>query len=135
MKKANLSPNAFRYWSRCKAAKYEDGRAVFLHKESIIKKYQYLINDCTKLDGFVQSQAFCNFTGIAPSHLIKSNGADIYKILDIMIVENIKFINLRALLNSLDIPHDSTIYIERCSYFAPLEKKIQLTKNLCVGYY
>ena len=135
MKLANISPNAFRYWNRCIAAKYEAGRAVFLHKKFIQKKYLHLVEKCTPLNGYVQSQAFCRYTTLAPSHLVKSNRANLYDILEIKIVEDIKFINLKKFYDDLGLDSSSVIYIEKCKYFAPLEKKIKLTKELCLGYY
>lgn len=135
MKKAGISPNAFRYWSRAVAAKHEEGRAVFLHKDHVHKKYKDLIQKCSSLDGYIQSQAFCRFTNLAPSHLIESNKANLYDVLDIKVVEDIKFVNLRKFYDDFGLNESQVIYIEKCRYFAPLEKKIKITKGLCVGYY
>ncbi len=135
MKLAAISPNAFRYWKDCIAVKYYKSRVVFIHKDFIHKKYNYLVEKCTNLEGYIQSSSFCRYTNLPMSHLTKSNHSKIYQLLDIKVVEGIKFINLKFFLSNYELDYSHTIYIEKCKYFAPLEKKIKLTKNLCLGYY
>jgi len=135
MRKAELSSNAYRFWGGVKAAKYEGSRVVFLEASSVLSKYISIANECFRLDGYIQSQAFCKFSSLAPSNLVASNNGALHKILGILVLEGVKFVNMRLLLKAFNIPQNSTIYIERCSYFAPLEKKVKLTKKLCLGYY
>jgi hypothetical protein len=135
MKIANLSPNAFRYWKDCIAARYDKSRIVYIHKKYIHKKYKNLANKCTNLDGCIQSAPFCRYTNLPSSHLTKSNNSALYELLDIKTVEGVKFVNLNSFLDKFNLNNSFTIYIEKCRYFAPLEKKIKLTKSLCLGYY
>ena len=134
---AGISSNAYRYWKRIEAAKFDDARVVFLRKESILPKYKEIITQCTDLTGMVQSQAFCKYTGLAPSHLIEHNQSCIYKILDILDVCDVKFVNLKKFYDDLELDYNYHIYIEKCKYFgpSPFEKKIQLSNGICVGYY
>jgi len=135
MKLAGISPNAFRYWKGCVASKYDKSRVVYLQKHYIHKKYQNLISKCTPLDGLIQSAPFCRWTNLPSSHLTKSNHSTIYNLFEIHFIDGIKFINLKAFLDKFELDYSYTIYIEKCKYFAPLEKKIHLSKNLCLGYY
>lgn len=132
-----ISSNAYRFWKEVHAARYDGSRAVFLQKSSILKKYQPIIPTCTNLAGFVQAQAFCAFTGIAPSHLIENNGSSLYQKLEIIHICGIKFVNLKKLYDDVGLDYDYNIYVEKCKYFgpSPLEKKIILTKDMCLGYY
>ncbi len=134
---AGISSNAYRYWKGVEAAKFDDARVVFLRKESILPKYKALIKECTDLSGMVQSGAFCKYTGLAPSHLIEHNHSCIYKALEIIDVCDIKFVNLKKFYDDLGLDYHYHIYIEKCKYFgpSPLEKKIELSSGICVGYY
>ena len=134
---AGISSNAYRYWKGVEAAKFDDARVVFLRKESIIPKYKPIIQHCTNLTGMVQSQAFCKYTGLAPSHLIEHNHSCIYKTLEIIDVCDVKFVNLKKFYDDLELDYNYHIYIEKCKYFgpSPLEKKIHLSNGICVGYY
>lgn len=135
--KVGISSNAYRFWKHVKAAKYDSSRVVFLEKKNILDKYQEIAQNCTNLSGMVQSSAFCNYTGIASSHLIASNNSSLYKILDIVDVCGIKFVNLKKFYDDLDLDYRYNIYVEKCKFFgpSPLEKKIKLTNELCLGYY
>ncbi len=135
MRLAGISPNAFRYWRDCIATKYYKSRVVYIHKKFVHKRYKSLIEKCSDLEGYIQSAPFCRYTNLPPSHLIKSNNSEIYKLLNIKIVEGVKFVNTKKFLSTFGLDMSYTIYIEKCRYFAPLEKKIKLTKNLCLGYY
>jgi hypothetical protein len=135
MQLAGISPNAYRYWNDVASATYDNARAVFLEKETIHKKYKHLLKQCTPLDGLVQSSAFCALTNLPSSHLIKSNGSKIYDILEIKHICGFKFVNLQKFFNDYGLNKSHTIYIEKCHYFAPLEKKIKLTNSLCMGFY
>lgn len=135
--KAGISSNAYRYWKNVEAAKFDDARVVFLRKESILPRYKAILKECTDLTGMVQSQAFCKYTGLAPSHLIEKNNSCIYKALDIIDVCDVKFVNLKKFYDDLNLNYNYHIYIEKCKYFgpSPFEKKIQLSHGICVGYY
>ncbi len=132
-----ISSNAYRFWKDVKAAKYDGCRAVFLDKRTIYKKYQNIIPTCKDLCGFVQSQAFCAYTGIAPSHLIEKNNSQLYKKLEIINLHGIKLVNLKKLYDDLGLDYSFNIYVEKCKYFgpSPLEKKIRLSPEMCLGYY
>ncbi len=134
---AGISSNAYRYWKDVEAVKFDDARVVFLRKESILDKYKPLLKRCTDLTGMVQSQAFCKYTGLAPSHLIEHNHSCIYKALEIIDVCDIKFVNLKKFYDDLGLDYHYHIYIEKCKYFgpSPFEKKINLSNGICVGYY
>lgn len=135
--KVGISSNAYRFWKNIKAAKYDSSRAVFLDKKTILDKYQKTLENCTDLSGMVQSQAFCTYTGIASSHLIASNNSSLYQILDIIDICGIKFVNLKKFYDDLGLDYKYNIYVEKCRFFgpSPLEKKIKLTNELCLGYY
>lgn len=135
MELANLSPNAFRYWKDCIAAKYDKSRIVYIHRKYIHRKYKDLVQKCTNLDGYIQSAPFCRYTNLPSSHLTKSNKSTLYELLGIKTIEGVKFVNLKSFLEKFNLDNSSIIYIEKCRYFAPLEKKIKLTKTLCLGYY
>ena len=134
---AGISSNAYRYWNGVEAAKFDDARVVFLRKESVLPKYKEIAQQCTNLFGMVQSQAFCKYTGLAPSHLIEKNHSCIYEALDIIDICDIKFVNLKKFYDDLKLEYKYHIYIEKCKYFgpSPLEKKINLSSGICVGYY
>ena len=134
---AGISSNAYRYWNYVEAAKYDDARVVFLRKDTILPKYKSIIEQCKNLSGMVQSQAFCKYTGLAPSHLIEHNHSCIYNVLEIVDVCDIKFVNLKKFYDDLGLHYNYHIYIEKCKYFgpSPFEKKIQLSNGICVGYY
>ncbi|WP_458700540.1 cysteine permease [Sulfurospirillum sp. 1307] len=135
--KVGISSNAYRFWKSVKAAKYDGSRIVFLDKRTIIPKYHEVISTCKDLSGFVLASAFCKYTGIAPSHLIKSNNSSLYEKLDIFEIFGIKFVNLKEFYDDLGLDYGYQIYVEKCKYFgpSPLEKKIKLTQELCLGYY
>ncbi len=136
-KKANISPNAYRYWQGVSAAHFESSRTIFLLKKSIPKKYETIASQCTDLSGFVLSSAFCSFTGLASSHLTRSNSSKLYEKLSIKQIGKIKFVNLKKFYDELGLSYEKSLYIEKCCFFSPepLEKKIQLTPTMCVGYY
>lgn len=92
---------------------------------------------CQDLSGLVASSAFCSFTGLASSHLTKSNHSNLYEKLRILSIEGIKFVDLKQFYDDIELPYHYNIYIEKCHFFspAPLEKKIKLTDTLCIGYY
>lgn len=134
---ARISSNAYLFWKNIIIGKFENSRVVFLMKNSILSKYQNTVLKCSNLDGLVLSSAFCSFTGLAPSNLIKSNGSQIYPLLEICEISGIKFVNLKKFYDDLGLKYDLRIYIEKCKYFSPtpLEKRIRLTQSLCLGYY
>jgi hypothetical protein len=136
-KLANINANSYRYWANGISARYDGGKAVFLHKQHIIKKHLNIIPRCTSLDGLVSASAFCALTGLAPSHLNDCNDSSLLKILDIKMIENVKFVHLKSFYEHLGIEPTYNVYIEKCKYFSPtpLEKRIKITKTLCVGYY
>ncbi len=136
-KKAGISPNAYRYWKDVIAATYDGSRSVFLLKNSVNKKYEDVVKNCSNLTGFVPSSAFCSFTGLSSSHLTKSNNSKLYDRLHVSIIDGVKFVNLQRFYDDLGLSYDYNIYIEKCCYFSPepLEKKIKLTNTMCVGYY
>ncbi len=132
-----ISSNAYRFWKSVKAVKYDESRVVYIEKNSIPAKYQHYIKKCTDLSGYVQAQAFCKYTGLASSHLTKSNGSKIYTIFEILQIKSVKLINLKMFYDYLGLDYNYHIYIEKCRYFGPfpLEKKIKLGGGMCVGYY
>ncbi|MFK5881439.1 MAG: cysteine permease [Sulfurospirillum sp.] len=134
---ADISSNAYRFWKGVRAVKYDESRVVYLEKKSIPYKYRNYIDGCADLSGYIQAQAFCKYTGLASSHLIKSNNSKIYKIFDILQVRKVKFINLKNFYDYIGLDYNYHIYIEKCRYFGPfpLEKKIKLDGGMCVGYY
>lgn len=106
--------------------------------KSILPKYRSIVAKCTDLSGMVQSQAFCKYTGLAPSHLIEGNNSCIYKALNIIDVCDIKFVNLKKFYDDLNLDYGYHIYIEKCRYFEitrPWKKRFQLSSGICVGYY
>lgn len=134
---AKISPNAYLFWKKIIVAKFENSRVVFLMKDRILQKYKHIISQCSNLDGLVLSSAFCSFTGLAPSNLVKSNASQIYPLLEICEISGIKFVNLKKFYDDFGLKYDLRIYIEKCKYFSPtpLEKRIRLTQSLCLGYY
>jgi len=134
---SGISSNAYRYWKNVQAAKYDGSRVVFLDKRTTLLKYEKIISTCKDLTGLVQSQAFCNFTGIAPSHLIEKNNSCLYKKLEIIDLYGIKLVNLKKFYDDLELDYKYHIYVEKCKYFgpSPFEKKIRLSPEMCLGYY
>ena len=132
-----ISSNAYRFWKNVRAARYDGCRAIFLDKQTILPKHQDALLTCTDLSGFVQSQAFCNYTGLASSHLIEKNNSVLYKLFEIKTIEGIKFVNLKKFYDDFELDYNYNIYVEKCKYFgpSPLEKKIRLSKEMCLGYY
>lgn len=136
-RKAEISSNAYLYWKNGISAKYDGSRTVFLQKQSIPVKFKKAAQNCSSLSGLVSSYAFCTFTGLASSHLVKSNNSKMYKLLRIVSICGIKFVDLRKFYDDLNLSYDYHLYIEKCHFFSPnpLEKKIKLTETMCVGYY
>lgn len=134
---ANISSNAYRFWKNVKSVKYDESRIVYLKKSTIPARYDDYVAKCTNLDGFVQTQAFCKFTGLAPSHLTRSNKSKIYDIFNILKIGSVKLVNLDDFYDYLGLDKNLHIYIEKCKYFGPfpLERKIKLGGGMCVGYY
>ncbi|AJC84023.1 hypothetical protein [Campylobacter peloridis] len=134
---AGISKNAYKFWKNVKAARYQGTRVIFLHKKNILAKHQHLIKECENLSGYVLASAFCSFTTLAPSHLVEKNNSQIYKILKIKEVCGVKFVNLKAFYDFLNLDYNYNIYIEKCHFFSPtpLEKRIKITDTMCVGYY
>lgn len=136
-KKAGISSNAYLFWKDIISAKAQNSRIVFLHKRSIPLRYQPYLDECSSLNGLVLSSSFCLFTGLASSHLTRSNGSRLYGLLDIQEICGIKFINLKKFYDDLGLGYNLQIYIEKCRFFSPtpFEKRIKLTDTLCLGYY
>lgn len=132
---AGLSPNAFRYWKNLSSARYEGSRTLFLRKSTVPEKYRELLGRTTDLSGCVLSGAFCRFTGLSPSLLVTSNKSAFKQVVALRRVGRTKLVDLRAFYDRLGLRYDYYIYIDKCCHFSPLEKKIPLTKTLCVGYY
>jgi len=136
-KKAGISNNAYLFWKGIISAKFENSRIVFLHKKSILTKYTQIANECSDLSGLILTSAFCSFTTLANSHLIKSNGSKLYPFFELKEICGIKFINLKKFYDDFGLDYSLRIYIEKCKFFspAPFEKCIKLTDTLCLGYY
>lgn len=136
-KLAGISKNAFKFWKNALVASYQGTRIIFLHKNHILSKHQEALKLCSDLSGFTLASAFCSFTTLSPSHLVKKNGSQIYKLLELKELCGVKFVNLKAFYDSLGLSYEKYIYIEKCHFFSPtpLEKRIQITPSLCVGYY
>ncbi|MCR4941163.1 MAG: cysteine permease [Campylobacter sp.] len=134
---AKISSNAYLFWRDIVSAKFENSRVVFLHKKSIPPKYSAALKLCSDLNGLALSSAFCSFCGLASSHLIKSNRSKFYELIQIREVCGIKFVNLKKFYDDYGLDYSLRIYIEKCKFFSPtpFEKKIKLTKSLCLGYY
>jgi hypothetical protein len=134
---SGISSNAYRFWKKVQAAKYDGSRIVFLNKRTTLSKYSQIVSTCTNLTGFVQSQAFCKFTGIAPSHLVEKNNSILYKKLEIIDLYGIKLVNLKKFYDDLGLDYKYNIYVEKCKYFgpSPFERKIKLSTEMCLGYY
>ena len=135
MKKAELSNNAFRYWSKSVIVKYPNSRICFIKKDTVSKKYTHLVEKCTNLKHLLLASSFCQLTNLPYSHITKSNNSSMLNLLEIKEISGFKFINFTSFLNEFNLTKSHTIYIEKCHYFAPLENKIELTKSLCMGYY
>ncbi|TQR60405.1 cysteine permease [Campylobacter troglodytis] len=136
-KLAKISKNAYKFWKNAFVARYSGSRFVFLHKNHILAKHKDALNSCTCLNGFILASAFCSFTTLSPSHLVEKNGSQIYKLLEFKELCGVKFVNLKAFYDLLGLSYEKYIYIEKCHFFSPtpLEKRIQITPSLCVGYY
>ena len=94
-KVAGISKNAYKFWKNAMVARYQGTRVIFLNKDCILKKHQNSLNLCDDLSGFTLASAFCSFTTLSPSHLVKKNNSQIYKLLEIKEVCGIKFVNLK----------------------------------------
>ncbi|TQR32424.1 cysteine permease [Campylobacter sp. MIT 99-7217] len=134
---ANISKNAYKFWKNAYVARYQGTRTIFLHKSCILPKHYQALSSCDDLNGFTLASAFCSFTTLAPSHLVEKNNSQIYHLLELKEICGIKFVNLKAFYDLLNLSYDKYIYIEKCHFFSPtpLEKRIKLTSSLCVGYY
>ncbi|MGG7049218.1 MULTISPECIES: cysteine permease [unclassified Campylobacter] len=136
-KNAQISGNAYLFWRGAISAKFENSRIVFLHKKTIPQRYTATAKDCTNLNGLVLTSAFCSFTGLASSHLIRSNGSKLYELFELSEICGVKFINLKKFYDDFGLDYSLRIYIEKCKFFSPtpFEKRIKLTDTLCLGYY
>lgn len=136
-KEAGISSNAYLFWRGAIQAKFPRSRTVFLRKDSLPRRYASAIKRCDKLDGLVLASAFCAFTGLASSHLVRSNGSSFYSLVDIREICGIKFVNLKKFYDDFGLGYDLQIYIEKSKFFSPspLERQIRLTSTLSLGYY
>ncbi|AQW80903.1 cysteine permease [Campylobacter pinnipediorum] len=136
-KNANISSNAYLFWKNTISAKFQNSRTVFINKKTIPSKFNQALKQCTELNGLVLSNAFCSFTGISNSHLVKSNKSKFYDLVEIKEISGIKFVNLKKFYDDLSLDYNLNLYIEKCKFFSPtpFEKKIKLTDTLCLGYY
>lgn len=136
-KLAGISKNAYTFWRDVHAARYRGGRAIFLLASSLPDKYAHLGKKCSDLGGLVLASAFCEFSGLAPSHLVCGNKSSMFKLLDIQIICGFKFVNLKKFYDDLGLSYDKQIYIEKSKFFSPspLERQIRLTPTLSLGYY
>ena len=134
---ADISGNAYLFWSGAICAKFENSRTVFLHKKSIPARFCEAAARCSDLAGLTLTSAFCSFTTLAPSHLVAKNGSKLYPLFDLREICGIKFINLKKFYDDFGLDYGYRIYIEKCSFFSPepLEKRIKLTETMCLGYY
>lgn len=134
---AKISKNAYKFWKKVEIGRYQGTRTIFLHKNTILTKHQDILEKCTDLSGFVLASAFCSFTSLSPSHLVKKNNSAIYKLLEFKEISGIKFVHLKKFYDFLGLGYHQHIYIEKCHFFSPtpLEKRIKITPSLCVGYY
>lgn len=134
---AGLSKNAYKSWKNVSVARYARTRPIFIQKACILPKYRHLIASCEDLQGFVLASAFCSFTGLSPSHLVKKNGSLLYDIFKLKEFCGVKFLNLKAFYDLLGLDYSYHLYIEKCHFFSPqpLEKRIKITPTMCVGYY
>lgn len=136
-KKASLSKNAYKSWKNHQVARYGGTRSLFLNKACILPKYALSLKECTSLNGFVLAAAFCSFSSLSPSHLVAKNKSKLYDLFELKIICGTKFINLKAFYDFLGLKYSYHLYIEKCRFFGPtpLEKRIKLSENMCVGYY
>lgn len=132
---ASLSPNAFRYWKEAECATYESSSIVFIKKTTIPKKYREYISMCSDLAGLVQSAPFCRYTGLSPSLLVESNKSEFKKYIKIRKIGRCKLVDLYHFYKQFNLPSHYYIYVDKCKNFSALEKKIPITKTLCLGYY
>ncbi|MCX2683062.1 cheVAW transcriptional regulator CheQ [Campylobacter sp. MIT 21-1685] len=134
---AGISKNAYKFWKKVEIGRYQGTRIIFLHKNCILEKHYNSLKKCSDLSGFVLASAFCSFTTLSPSHLVKKNNSSIYKLLELKEVCGIKFVNLKAFYELLQLDYNKHIYIEKCRFFSPtpFEKRIKITDTMCVGYY
>lgn len=137
VKLAKISVNAYTFWSGVVAAKYPRTRVVFLRRDSVIDKFKHLLPLCSRLDGLMLASAFCAFSGLASSHLVRSNNSSFYPLIKQVQICGLKFVNLRAFYDDLGLSYDKQIYIEKAKFFSPspLERQIRLTSTLSLGYY
>lgn len=135
MELCGLSANAFRYWKNAYLASYENSQIVFIKRSSIPSRHYQKASACTDLSGYVQSVAFCRYTGLSSSLLTKNNKGKIKDFLDILSIGRCKLVSLRRFYEHFGLRLDLYVYIDKCKNFSPLEKKIQITKTLCLGYY
>ncbi|MCV6609086.1 MAG: cysteine permease [Campylobacterales bacterium] len=131
----DLTPNAFRYWKDCVFAKYDSSSIVFIEKKTVPTKYKKYLSMCSDLSGKVQSSAFCRYTGLSPSLLVESNKSEFKGIIEIEKIGRCKLVNINKFYKQYGLPNHYVIYIDKCKNFSYMEKKIQLTKSLCMGYY
>ncbi|EGC9696627.1 cysteine permease, partial [Campylobacter coli] len=110
---AGISKNAYKFWKKVEIGRYQGTRIIFLHKNSILEKHREVLKQCSDLSGFVLASAFCSFTGLAPSHLVKKNNSSIYKLLDLKEIHGIKFVNLKKFYDFLGLNYYQHIYIEK----------------------
>lgn len=134
---AGISKNAHKHWKNAVTARYAGSKNIFLKKTSILKKYLSTVKLCDDLEGFVLASAFCSFSGLSPSHLVKGNKSSLYTLFEVKMVCGVKFLKLKAFYDYLGLDYSYHLYIEKCHFFSPtpLEKRIKLTPSMCVGYY
>lgn len=130
-----MSPNAFNYWKSSSLATYQDSSIVFVRKNTVPKAYLHYLSSCSDLKGFVQSSAFCRYIGLAPSLLIFSNKSQFKNFVKIKQIGRCKLVDLNDFYARFNLSKEKYIYVDKCKNFSALEKKIKITKVLCLGYY
>lgn len=135
MEVLDLTPNAYRYWKNALFARYDSSSIVYIKKTTVPAKYQPYLSVCSDLSGKVQSSAFCRYTGISSSLLVESNKSEFKHYIEIDKIGRCKLVNMAKFYKRFSLPLHYTIYIDKCKNFSYLEKKIKVTKTLCLGYY
>ena len=114
--KLGVSNPSYRYWRECQSIKLGP-RHVFIKKETLPEKHQWVENDLTRLGGFLPTQYASSMLN-ADSHLFNYKRMSLYNAFEYKFVNGIKFVNIRRFFLENNIKVHKESYIQ----LAPIHK-------------
>jgi hypothetical protein len=110
--KLSLSSPAYSYWNDSRHIKLN--RYIFIEKNTLPTKYDYIQNDLTDLSGYLPTQYAATQLGV-DSHIFGYKKMKLYNQFEYKFVNDIKFVNLKRffLENGIKVDKSSYVHLAR----------------------